>query len=425
MLTPTQPYSKALGDGLILRSLAGAEDVERLAAFNQRIHEDEGVAVLTRNLLFDHPHTRPEHWLLVEEAGGRIVSSLCLIPWTWRYQDVPLQSGEMAIVGTLEEYRRRGLIRVQAARFAELLRDGGYDVSHIQGIGYFYRQFGYEYAIPLEAWWRVDLHLMPGAPPNAPGPHTFRRAKRDDLPLLMRLYDRAGGDLHVATLRDEATWHFLLGPAAQSGFGAETWLVLEGEGWPVGYFRIPNQGFGEGLIVGEVSWLDNRAALAVLCHCKVLAQERNKPYIRLNLPDTASLVQIARHLGAHNQGHYAWQIRLVDVGNLLRKLAPVLERRIAASPLAGLTRTFCLNLYREAFDLRFQEGRLAAIEPLGFVDDRADLRLPPLLAAPLILGYRSREELAGAYHDIFAGGEANYLVDILFPKVPSFLYTVY
>ena len=152
--------------------------------------------------------------------------------------------------------------------------------------------------------------------------------------------------------------------------------------------------------------------------------ERDKPYIRLCLPRDCALVQAARCRGAHDQGHYAWQIKIVDVCRLLRTLAPVLDRRIANSPFAGLTRDVCLNLYREAFELRFREGRLSEVVPLGF-SDQGGTRIPPLLLAPLVLGYRSREELAQARHDFSVWGEWQPLIDVLFPKMASFLYTVY
>lgn len=424
MFLLTRPYRKELGNGLILKSVADERDAERLAVFNGVIH-GEGVAAMTRALIFYHPNTRPERWLFVEDdAAARVVSSLCLIPWTWRYEDVELKAGEMGIVGTLEAYRHRGLIRTLVARFDELLREGGYDLSHIQGIPYFYRQFGYEYAIPLEAGLRVELHLIPDAPPDEPPRYTFRQATLDDLPALMRLYDEAAGDLSISAVRGEAVWRYLLGPSRQTETAAETWLILDEAGQPAGYFRVPRHGFGEGLIINEVSRLSSDAALAVLRQLKALAAERDKPYIRLNVPADSVLAQVARYRGAHDGGNYAWQIRLPDVGSLLVKLAPVLERRIAASALVGLRQKVCLNLYREAFELRFKGGKLIAVESLGF-SDRGGIRIPPPLAAPLLLGYRSREELAQAHHDVSVWGEWRHLVDVLFPKVASFIYTIY
>jgi hypothetical protein len=410
---------------LVLKSVVDERDALRVAELNGVIH-DSGVADMTRELILNHPDTRPEHWLYVEdESTGQVVSSLCLIPWNWRYEDVELKAGEVGIVGTLEAYRRRGLIRSLFARHAELLREGSYDLSHIQGIPYFYRQFGYQYALPLEGGWRIEPHLVPQAKETPPEKRfVFRQATVDDLPSLMRLYDEAAEDLSISTVRDEGTWRYLLGPSLRTEMIAETWLVLDPSGQSSGYLRIPKHGFGEGLIVGEVSRLSADAALAMLQQLKVWAVEREKPYIRLNIPAKSTLVQTAHHLGAHDTGTYAWQIHLPDVGRLLLKLTPILERRIAASPYAGLTESLCFNLYREAFELRFQAGKLDAVEPLGFCD-RGGISVPPLLAAPLLLGWRSREELRYVRPDLSIHREWQHLVDILFPKVDSFIYTVY
>jgi hypothetical protein len=424
LLCPTTRYQRNLKDGLVLKSVVDKHDVDRVAEFNGIIH-DSGVADMARELILNHPDTRPEHWLYIEdESTSQVVSSLCLIPWTWRYEDVELKAGEVGLVGTLEAYRHRGLIRAQFARHAELLREGGYDLSHIQGIAYFYRQFGYQYALPLEGGWRVDLHIVPQPKNDHPPGYSFRQATIDDLSILIRLYDEATNDLSISTVRDEGTWRYLLGPSLRTEMIAETWLVLDPNRQPSGYLRIPKHGFGEGLDVGEVSLLNADAALSVLQQLNAWAIERKKPYIRLNIPAKSTLIQTARHLGAYDAGTYAWQIHLPNVGRLLRKLAPILERRIAASPYADLTETLCFNLYREAFELRFQAGTLAAVEPLGFCD-RGGLRVPPLLAAPLVLGWRSYEELRYIHPDLSARGEWRPLVDILFPRVDSFIYTVY
>jgi hypothetical protein len=193
---------------------------------------------------------------------------------------------------------------------------------------------------------------------------------------------------------------------------------------PIGYWRIPQHGFGNGLIVSETSRLNYPAAIALLQHLKTLALERKKPNIRLNLPDNNDLLQVARGWGAYNPGSYAWQIHLVDVARLLRKLAPVLERRISASLFAGLSQKVNLNLYRETFELHFERGKLLTVTNIGFRDG-GEIRVPPNLLAPLLLGYRSREELRHSHPDVAIWGQSAQLIDVLFPRMNSFLYGNY
>ncbi len=422
MLDPKEAdYRQPLGDGLVLRTAAAERDVERVAEFNGTIH-GPGVASMTRNLFIHHPHTRGEDLIFVEdEHSGQVVSSLCLIPCTWRYDDVGLPAGEMGIVGTLEAYRHRGLIRAQVEVFKRRLRERGCSLSHIQGIPYYYRQFGYEYALPLEGGLRLEMRHVP-TPTDAP--FTFRLATRADLPVLMRLYDEAVQDLAIHAVRDEATWRYLLAHTGGTETECENWIIQDADGQVIGYMRVPEHHFGEELVVSEVSRLGFDAALAALHHLKELAVERDKPGIRLNLPADCTLMRLARSLGAHDLTTYAWQIHVPDVAALLRALTPVLERRVAGSPFAGLTRDVRLGLYRETLLLRFVAGRLTEVASLGFTGSEA-ICFPPLQFIPLVLGYRTVEELRTTYPDVNVAPAWRLLVDTLFPRVASFIYTIY
>lgn len=431
MSSPAQPYGTPPGDGLDLRSLASpfdAAEVERLAVFNATVHQDAHVAEMTRALALHHPDSRPEYWLIVEDAAtGQIVSSLCLIPWTWRYADVTLRSAEMGIVGTLPDYRRRGLVRALDRRFKRLLDDGGFHLSHIQGIPYFYRQLGYEYALPLEGGWHLRLDQVPDEAAALAGRSAFRRATPDDVPALVRLYDEAARHLDISAQRDERAWRFLLEHEPHTATASETWLLLDQGGGPRGYWRAARFGFGDGLIVDEASWLPLDAAKAVLGKVKAQAAERGKPFIRLSAPDTNPLVAVGRAWGAQNAGRYAWQIHVPDPVRLLRQIAPVLERRLTESFLAGITRVVCLDLYREQIVLHLSEGEVTRVErgSAGVVEGAVRLALPPNLLAPLVLGWRGRAALAAAYPDVGIWGDAELFADVLFPPMTAFLQTQY
>jgi predicted acetyltransferase len=257
MLDPTEtPFRHPLGDGLVLRTAADEQDVARVAEFNGTIHGPE-IIPMTRNLFVHHPSTRGGDLIFVEdEQIGQIVSSLCLIPWTWRYEDVDIPAGEMGIVGTLEAYRRRGLVRAQVEVFMRRLRERGCLLSHIQGIPYYYRQFGYEYALPLEGGLRLETRHVP-TPPDAS--FTFRLATRSDLPVLRELYDEAAQDLAIHAARDEAIWRYLLTHTFGTQMEQETWLIQDADGRAVGYMCLPKHHFG------RWSWSVTSPASASTC----------------------------------------------------------------------------------------------------------------------------------------------------------------
>ncbi|MEO8609084.1 MAG: hypothetical protein ABI690_14435 [Chloroflexota bacterium] len=109
---------------------------------------------------------------------------------------------------------------------------------------------------------------------------------------------------------------------------------------------------------------------------------------------------------------------------MLHKLTPVLERRIAASVFAGFSQKVNLNLYRETFELHFENGKLLTATNMGF-HDGGEIRIPPPLLAPLLLGYRGRAELSHSHPDMIAWGQSAHLIDVLFPRLNSFLHSNY
>lgn len=420
MLESNEPVLREpIADGLVMRTAACEQDVERVAEFNGLIH-GPGVVGMARNLFLHHPATSGRDLIWVEDEAGRVISSLCVIPWTWCYEGVDIRAGEMGIVGTLPEYRRRGLVRVQIEFFKRRLRERGCLLSHIQGIPYYYRQFGYEYALPLEGGLEFEAREIAPAPDT---PFAFRPAAEDDLPALMRLYDEAAADLGIHAVRDEATWHYLRTHTAGSEMECEDWVLTNPAGEIAGYLRLPLAHFGDGLTVNEVSRLDFEMAKAVLGHLKTLAEARHIPGIRLNVPASCTLMRLAESLVGRKPDTYAWQIHVPDMAALLRALVPVLEKRLAGSPLAGFTGELTISLYQEALRLTFQEGRLQ-VAGLGPVD-RGPVRFPPLQFIPLVLGQRTAAELAEWYPDASVAPAWRMLVDTLFPRTSAFLYTIY
>jgi hypothetical protein len=116
-----------------------------------------------------------------------------------------------------------------------------------------------------------------------------------------------------------------------------------------------------------------------------------------------------------------WYVRVPDLPRFLRLITPVLERRLAASVMAGHSGTFKVNRYEEHLSLVFEKGRLIEIgtwEPKRLAD--GDVRLPDLTMLQLLFGARSIEEIHHAFADAYPStGEAKILLDILFPKRAS------
>ncbi len=331
-------YTERLDDDLALRTAAHEDDVERIAVFNAAIHGAE-LAPMTRSLLRGYPGMEPADQVYVENADGEIVSALCLIPWTWNYEGVRLRAGEMGIVGTLDGYRGRGLIRAQVDYFKRRLRERRCVLSHIQGIAYFYRQFDYQYALPLEGGYRWEFRHMPAAPGSE---RVVRRGSVDDIPALASMYDATVRGLCIHTERSADVWRYLISrddPA--DAMVHDTWIIEENGSAgaaALGYVRIPHFHFGEELVIDEAYAARHDVALDLLSHARSLAQERNKPGMRLNLPASSIFVRLALAHGATALGTYAWQIHAPDDAALLQALAPAFGGAARSVALCRLDR---------------------------------------------------------------------------------------
>ena len=118
---------------------------------------------------------------------------------------------------------------------------------------------------------------------------------------------------------------------------------------------------------------------------------------------------------------YAWYVRVADLPGFLRHVAPVLERRLAGTVMAGHTGTLRVSTYAYHRTLEFRDGQLVEIgtyDPQRLGD--ADVLFPDRTFLKLIFGYRSLEELRAERADCYAtSAEAQVLLGSLFPRRAS------
>lgn len=414
-------YEERLANNLLLRTVRDERDIDRFAAFHTMVN-DATQGQTCANLLRHHPTITPADFLLVEDTqSNAIVSTVCLIPWSCRYEEITCQVAMLEMVATHPTYRQRGLVRTLIEHFHRLVKERHFDLSIIEGIPYYYRQYGYGYA---GDHWRYDT-LPVGRIPTGPAAgerYGFRPATVSDIPTLVQLYERNMAAVQVATLRDAAYWHFLL---AQAHYPVE--LVEDRQqGQAVGYLCTLAHPERQSSRVIESSLENADVAWAVLARLKATTTSE----VQLGWPESNLLVRLARTLGSTTAPPDQWLLRLPDVAPFLLHIGPVLERRLATSAYAGLTVDLTLNLFRQAVRLAFVAGKLQAVTPLGFVDasmgaDGGDLCIPPDAFVRLLFGYRTLAELSDAWPDLVIKPARRHLFDILFPKMNFYFWMPY
>ena len=432
-----------LDDRLILRRATPA-DLDRLLALQSLALRDPGDEKADERILFwtrdlmsgDHPTFEASDFTLVEDQeSGTIASSLCLISQTWSYGGVPFGVGRVEIVCTHPDYRRRGLIRAQFEVVHRWSARRGEKMQAITGIPYFYRQFGYEMGLSIGGGRAGFAAQLPD--PDEDDAYRVRLATEADLPFVTQVY--AGGVKRylVTAVRDEAIWRYeLAGKHPRNVNRYELRLIETGSGEPAGFLAHPPQLRGMGNL--DLIWYELSSGISwhavmpsVLRYLRATGEAYAKEASREFTSFTFKLS--AEHPAYHVipdrlpqvREPYAWYVRVPDLPDFLRHVAPVLERRLAESPLVSYTGELKISFYRDGLRLAFDEGRLKVAEAWRpTFDDGGNAAFPDLTFLQLLLGYRTLEELDYAFADCWAGGEAQVLLNVLFPKQPSDVWPI-
>ncbi len=411
-----------LNDGLILRSIRDEHDIDRYAAFGAAVVDAIQGATCARLPRY-RPDAAYEDFLFVEDQQtGEIVSTVCLLPWRCVYEGVVLNVAMLEMVATHPAYRQRGLVRAQIERFHQMTAERGFDCCIIEGIPYYYRQYGYAYAIEHGAYDSLPAWRIPSPPAGQSAPYRLRPATVDDAPVLASLYKDHMAVLQCYTLRSADYWRYLI----QWAHYPVQIVEAMHDGQAAGYVCVMPLARGRGVKTPESGIAGYAAGMTVL---QTLKQEYGAD-IQLGWPQTNTLTQIGRSLGSTPLPADQWLLRITDVAGFLTKLAPVFEQRLARSDCAGLTANLCVNLFRHAFVLHFTRGKLERVAAVGFVDasmgaDGGDLCIPPDAFVRLVFGYRDLDELHDAWPDITIKPASRRLLEILFPKVAAYFCMPY
>jgi hypothetical protein len=435
-----RPILRDLGDGLVL-CRSRAEDAEALAEFNSRIHSEEGfdkpderVGAWTRDLLTrPHPTFHPDDCTLVVEAkGGRIASSMNLISQTWAYEGIPFGVGRPELVGTLPEYRQRGLVRLQFEEIHRWSAERGELVLAITGIPFYYKLFGYEMGLELGGG-RIGFEAqLPKLKDGQGEPFQLRPATDSDLPFLREVYAHACRRHLLTCVRDEPVWRYDVAGQSQKSVDRLEFRLLEraGSREPVGYLAHPWYNWDTGLVAIHfelkpgVSWLEATPTAARYLWKtggELAAPEKPRSAYGFWLGSEHPCYDLFRDRLPRLRDPYAWFVRVPDLPEFIRHLAPALEQHIAGSPLVGYSGEVQISFYRSGLKLVFEAGRLKVSEAWQpQPKDVGQAAFPDLSFLQLVFGYRRFEELEQSYADCwYNGDEARVLLNTLFPKKAS------
>ncbi len=404
-------------DGYIFKKPRTDAEVEQVYALMRVVFPNEDVDGLVGRLLDLYPPVTLDQLFSVT-YGDETVASLVLIPQTWVMDGVELRVAEMGCVATHPDHRRRGIQRMLNERFDEAAEDGGYDLCALAGIPFFYRQFGYEYALDLDHKTTIALSELPDTQPSLES----RRFTEADISAAAGLLDQYHARYVVHCPRTAAVWRMQHTTGVYNGEPYEGYTLHLG-GEVKAYVRVQPRPREKTLVLKEAGAAPG-AHEEVLAFLRRYCVENGLETLVSTLGYVDSLSELLAGLGAEQSMPYGWQVKIVDNVRLLEKIAPLLETRLAGTRFSWLSDRLNLNFRRFSVDMVFDSGKVTGVSLSGDCSDRA-IGLNPLVFPQLLLGYRSREELEYAYPDVRVTPSRRELVDALFPKRPSYVHHVY
>lgn len=253
-------YRGELGDGLVAR-WSTAADAQPFA---------DMMAMVFRDKAEDPPNIRTGLWILDNASGrsplqtvgdlalvedtktGALVAGAALMRQRWEYAGIPFGVGRPEPVGTHPEYRNRGLVRQLFAMMHARSEGRGDLAQAISGIPYFYRQFGYEFALDLSGSQSMPFSGIAKLKDGEVEPYRLRLAEQDELMQIALIHERERSRTHdgrpmlVTAPIDLSYWRWVTGgmnPEARSGWN--TFAILDTDDRLVGYTMTSRQRWGD------------------------------------------------------------------------------------------------------------------------------------------------------------------------------------
>jgi predicted acetyltransferase len=181
--------------------------------------------------------------LRVAVVGGKIVSSLTILPAAIQIGSARVSMGGIGNVSTLPEEQNRGYASALMRETLWLLRERGFCTSVLFPFSFsFYRRFGYELGGNHCQYWSRPRNI-----PAFSERRHCRPARADDLPAFATLYSQHSTIRSCGLIRDEARWRRLVGSGTQA-------LVYDRQG-PDGYMLYGEEIDSHGLKVLRVKEL--------------------------------------------------------------------------------------------------------------------------------------------------------------------------
>ncbi|MFD7781987.1 GNAT family N-acetyltransferase [Streptomyces nojiriensis] len=397
----------SLPDGLVLRQ-AGPADLDQIGALlSERGEPDDAV---DHRLVVNDPDAGWSACAVVVD-GDRVVSTATLLDEEVRIGGVRLPAGQVELVATETGYEGRGLVRALMHWAHERSAARGHLVQAMIGIPYFYRLFGYEYAIDIPQALNVN------AVPSGGGTATLRAARPSDIPAMAALQASAQSGFDVTMPHSPACWRWLLDHEASN-----LWVLEQADAVIATARTTPP---GEEMLLAEAAARDEVAARDLLRGVAALASGDGIRIVHRAGTVTGNAWQeFVDHEPHRNAEQY--YIRIPDAAALLDRLRPLFWQRLTAAGLDRTGRDIVISTFGAHYRIPVLAGGLGEVVTGGALQSPGAVEgagVAPDHLAALLFGPHGIEGLTRIRPDVYSADEE--LFRVLFPPLTADVLSYY
>ncbi len=404
-----------LPGNLVLRTARRSDTDEIARLLTERGDAADGIDA---RLVLDDPDAGAEAMAVVVD-GTRVVSTISLLDEVFAVahadEMVSMPAGVIELVATDREYEGRGLVPALMGWAHARSARQGHVLQVIIGIPYFYRRFGYSYALRMPPRRRLRSDWRPSA---AAAAVNVRPATVADISVLTALEDATQLAAGVRMAHSSACWRWLL---ARTG---TVQLIAEVDGEPVGAARSTPPA-DDIVVIGEIAARTPVAAEGLLQFAVRAADEVSMVHADERVGSVGgAVVAAAGEPIPHNDPWY--YVRVPDPAVLLDALRPVLSARLAAAPDIPTTGTALVSLYESSLTFPWAHGEVGPIATGGVVQGPVSAGgsgVPPDAFARFVIGDGALA-VEAQFPDANLGRQRD-LMAALFPPQRADLLTFY
>jgi predicted N-acetyltransferase YhbS len=270
------------------------------------------------------PYFKPEHSRIVREKG-KILAHVSIIEKYLRIEDCIIKIAGIGDVYTHPDARGKHVAFHLMNDAVNYMRKHQYPLTMLYGIPNFYHKFGY-----IESMMDSRIYLAVKHVAKITSKISLRSCQELDVPVLNKLYNE---DFRLKTgsiRRAPASWYNITNPK-------ELFVAADSRNRPMGYV-ILRPGMSGEIYAAEVVAPTEEIRKAILAFYVQKAKDAFMPELEFHMAPDDPYGSFLQDFGARfvsryfAEGEGSAMLGLINLPLLLKKIKPVLERRLVASP---------------------------------------------------------------------------------------------